>query len=332
MRFKVICVLCLVLLIFSIGYALQDEGLSGFLKIFFKEHKFSGEHSVIHAEDIITESPWVDVRAFGAIGNGVTDDTSPIQDAIDTCPTGGSVFFPVGSYLVSSTITVDREVHLRGEGTIVVDDGSNLDRVVDIQASADGTTLTGITIDQSKVTVSMGEGSGIFISADYCSLENVTVVGQGDVFNEPFEACFDIYGAHCVLVGCVAREAAYAGFRCSGSKNTKIIGCKSLEWRYKGFVVNGSASNIIIDSCIASTQNGASSATNGVLVSTGNHNLDTIILSNIIVDGDYTGTGMKITASEGYAVSNAHITNLSIKASNLEEGLGRVDELTNSDV
>ena len=53
-----------------------------------------------------------DVRAFGAVGDGVTDDTRAIQAAIHFLPDGARLFFPKGTYLTSplalrSHITLD---------------------------------------------------------------------------------------------------------------------------------------------------------------------------------------------------------------------------------
>lgn len=52
---------------------------------------------------------FLNVKDFGAKGNGVEDDTAAIQAAINaTSPTiGGVVLFPPGRYLVSSTLTVN---------------------------------------------------------------------------------------------------------------------------------------------------------------------------------------------------------------------------------
>jgi hypothetical protein len=56
--------------------------------------------------------------AFGATGGGTTDDTTAIQAAIDAVPTaGGTVFFPAGTYKLTSAITSTvGNLHLLGEG------------------------------------------------------------------------------------------------------------------------------------------------------------------------------------------------------------------------
>lgn len=65
-----------------------------------------------------------DVRAFGAVGDNSTDDTSAIQAAIDAAKEeSGMVFFPPGQYRVNDTLNVDAEgstnyfVHLVGIGS-----------------------------------------------------------------------------------------------------------------------------------------------------------------------------------------------------------------------
>ena len=68
----------------------------------------------------------VSVTDFGAVGNGVTDDTAAIQAAfnfVKNSHTVSRLFFPNGTYLVSSTLSytqavVDRSIAIEGEDEI----------------------------------------------------------------------------------------------------------------------------------------------------------------------------------------------------------------------
>jgi hypothetical protein len=55
-------------------------------------------------DDIIAKGPVVDVRAFGAVGDGVHDDTAAIQAAIDSG--GKTIYFPSGTYIVTDTLKI----------------------------------------------------------------------------------------------------------------------------------------------------------------------------------------------------------------------------------
>jgi hypothetical protein len=59
----------------------------------------------------------VSVKDFGAVGDGVTDDTAAIQAAIDAVNAkgGGILFVPVGAYKLTSTITLKPKVSIIGE-------------------------------------------------------------------------------------------------------------------------------------------------------------------------------------------------------------------------
>lgn len=66
----------------------------------------------------------VSVKDFGAVGNGIADDTLKIQAAIDFVKgIGGSVFLPTGTYKITDTIVIDTSDY--SVGVILYGDGRN---------------------------------------------------------------------------------------------------------------------------------------------------------------------------------------------------------------
>jgi len=57
-----------------------------------------------------------EVTEWGAAADGVTDDTSAVQQAIDATPQGGTVFLPFGRYLITRPLRVSRDVRVLGDG------------------------------------------------------------------------------------------------------------------------------------------------------------------------------------------------------------------------
>lgn len=66
-------------------------------------------------------TPYFNVKDYGAVGDGTTDDTSAIQSAINAANTagGGTVLFPAGTYLISSALTIYSKIDFVGMGRLV---------------------------------------------------------------------------------------------------------------------------------------------------------------------------------------------------------------------
>lgn len=93
-------------------------------------------------------SLYFDVRAYGAIGDGVTDDTSAIQEAItDAFTAGGTVVFPEGDYKVTSTLATPLDV----AGTVKLV-GAGRPKGLTGGHSGDPTTDQGATIVYTGLT------------------------------------------------------------------------------------------------------------------------------------------------------------------------------------
>ena len=68
-----------------------------------------------YSEIIPSPTNILDVKQFGAAGDGITDDANAIRNAIDSLHgSRGVVYFPSGNYLVASTIDLPDSVILRG--------------------------------------------------------------------------------------------------------------------------------------------------------------------------------------------------------------------------
>lgn len=87
---------------------------------------------------------WVDVRDYGAIGNGVTDDSAAFE-AADTAAAGKTVIVSPGTYYIANHLTFDNPVKF--EGTITMPDNKRLactrDYNLETYAAAFGGELQG---------------------------------------------------------------------------------------------------------------------------------------------------------------------------------------------
>lgn len=56
------------------------------------------------------------VKDFGAVGDGIVDDTQSFESAINAAAAGSAVYIPAGTYLISSTLEIGKGIVLKGEG------------------------------------------------------------------------------------------------------------------------------------------------------------------------------------------------------------------------
>lgn len=87
-----------------------------------------------------------DVLRFGAVGDGATDDTAAIQAAIDAAAAdgGGTVFVPVGNFLISSPLRLAAGVYLRGAS-------NKASRISQTNVTADAIEVIGTSAANTKV-------------------------------------------------------------------------------------------------------------------------------------------------------------------------------------
>lgn len=129
------------------------------------------------------------VDGYGAMGDGVTDDTVAIQRAIDDMESygGGSVSLPVGIYVISS-ISISGAVSLIGESS------------------------------DSTIIKSSGESPSIVIDGADCSIFNISIISSGN------QTVIGISDGHAEISDCVLQGAKCLYLE-SGS-TAMLSGCK----------------------------------------------------------------------------------------------------------
>ncbi len=93
----------------------------------------------------------IDVRAFGAKGDGTTNDSAAIQAAIDAA--AGTVYVPKGNYLVNTGLTLPSSCHLEFEAGALLKAGTNSMTVISTTAGfKTGIKLRNVAIDGNSKT------------------------------------------------------------------------------------------------------------------------------------------------------------------------------------
>ena len=103
----------------------------------------------------------VSVKDFGAVGDGVTDDTAFIQAAIDATKNSSILFFPSGIYLCSSGLTLYKGSKIEGESNFLPDYRTTTKNCTRLSFTSTAVASIGIAIDQSETESSYVWGVSI---------------------------------------------------------------------------------------------------------------------------------------------------------------------------
>ncbi len=144
--------------------------------------------------EIIGAPIYINVKDFGAVGDGLTDDRLAIQNAINAVPSaGGTVFFPAGTYRIAPAtsinsiwnlwvdLTVKSNVNLLGEGggksVLKADPNFSLNRFIINQEPGDSNiSVKGLTFDINGTPKQYSTGSGLtFVQTSNVAINDVEI-------------------------------------------------------------------------------------------------------------------------------------------------------------
>jgi len=132
-----------------------------------------------------SQTQYVDVTTYGAMGDGITDDTAAIQAAINSI-TEGTVYFPAGDYKITNGIAIGKHnLHLIGDATATLKmytQPLNGGALVCVRTgNGQGAYPINISIKNINVDVDAAvNAAGIVWKASYSEMHNVNVRIRGN--------------------------------------------------------------------------------------------------------------------------------------------------------
>lgn len=197
------------------------------------------------------------VKDFGATGNGVTDDTTAIQNALDAAlATGGIVRIPRGTYVMSAGLTVTSNVTIEGEGdATVLDFSSATATTVAITAIGSQGVAVPLAGDAAKGATSLNVSGAGFSDGDWALVfseasTGATGIRKGEIVRINSAASMTLYDPLCDSYA-VSDSASVAKLTLKQNvhvRNLKILGPSDGTVAMSGVlfdtVLNGSVSGL----------------------------------------------------------------------------------------
>lgn len=191
--------------------------------------------------------PWCDPRAYGATGNGVTDDTAALNSCVSVLDAlgGGTMYISSGVYCVSSSINISTTtirivgaatflaavVRTCGTDTVVFKLDKPFSSIENLTVFGKGIEATGFGATQVAVWVA---SNCVSCKLDYDYIVggyNAVLIQAPDVrFNDTYAA--SAYGNGNVAIYGVAGVAGVAGVRITGSSFDQSLPVQSLTPPY----------------------------------------------------------------------------------------------------
>lgn len=191
----------------------------------------------------------INVKSFGAVGNGLIDDTLSFQKAIDFLGTkGGTIIVPRGKYKITDTLDIDNSISIIGEGWSMRD-GTTI-----LSFYMDGKPLTNPAIKIHNIECVHLEGLYILNQGNELR-DGIAIDGTGNgnnneinsfvschrVISNNWKYCFKI--AHTWFVSfrdCYASRGNYGWYAQGGTITTLLLDhCYAANQDTRAFYING---------------------------------------------------------------------------------------------
>jgi hypothetical protein len=180
----------------------------------------------------------VNVKDYGAVGDGVTDDTTAIQTALDSGE--ARVFIPEGTYNIATTLDIPSNVQLIGSGynTVLKSTSASAVRIIEL-TSKTNVTISNIRFDQTRTDATNYKSSIQLFTCTSVKIEDVWSISSASTPDHT-----GVFMVDCD--DCVVDNLYFDGGADMNAYAVNITGCKgcrilnSTAYRPNfGFVITG---------------------------------------------------------------------------------------------
>ena len=218
----------------------------------------------------ITDSTFINVKSYGAVGDNSTDDTTSFQAALADSA-NNILFVPPGTYKLSAQLSIpDAGVTIMGCGigvselrwtsgastrgiSITPDNAKQFVTVRDLRFTTAGTTGSALEIDCSQQIVNVGGGLLLTVDrvqtrvlVEACAFCGIDLVDSGDATTTAWVAAINIISA----VGAVVRDCMICGLAATSTTGTTgYSGISFYGSPVTGNVENGHPVQLLVDNC-----------------------------------------------------------------------------------
>lgn len=210
-------------------------------------------------EDLTAKAPWVSVRTFGAIGDGVTNDYTAIQAAATHAAANGlPLYFPPGTYLTNARVEINTNkafVFGHGAASKIIFTGTTGSCLYINMKNTTG----GLAVVQDLWMVGTGVRNAVYIEGDNSATDSAICKGlkieefaQG-VYYVGLQGKRD----NPSVIGCQFYKVSY-GVRLDTTHDATIVGNQFGDCDYGLMAENGS-----VNCCITGNNFDGSSAYSG---------------------------------------------------------------------
>lgn len=266
---------------------------------------------------------------YGGKGDGVSNDTTHFQNALNNAPEGSVVDLEGKNYAVTGVI-ISKKIHLKN-GTLTLLNSATKS-AIEIASTVIGAEISNVTVLIDKVNIAATDASGIFINgATDTIIRDCTVVGSKNTnYVDVFHSSIYAHEANGVtIINCFVKNSDKEGIMTRRSDDVWIENCKAFDTGYSGIGTSGGARTTITGCKVFRT--GTSSITvnskdavvsnntvkdnlqyNGIVVGH-SHEVEQyaencVVVGNRIINS--AGTGIMVTFSNNATITGNTITDV----------------------